>query len=679
MIHFKQNVRKVMARDIAAALRPRVPMAPSQWAAANLIVPDGPRAGQAFDLSLTPYLAEPLDMLGPDSAANEIAVMKSAQTGFTLLLIALIGHLVDRSPCRAMVIQPTTDAVSQFNREKLDPAIKNSRALRGKIASQTSRSSRRLHHLFEEVSRRFAHFGDRHLGGGSAIEDRPRALARRDRPISGRSRRPGRPARKISDGSLISFLASGDWKKVDISTPTIKGASKIERRYEQGDQRRWHVPCTACGSEFVFEFPNFRFEAAFPHKAFCVAPCCGSIVENHEKLGLVRKGRWVAGAPRPGSFPSYHLDALASPFVPWDEIAKAYVAAGDSPERLKTFWNLWLGLPFEIRGDAPDHVKLMERREDGLPRGHVPPRGLILVAAADVQMRGIWVEIVAFAPNRESWVVEAFYCDGSTEGAGLLSDPPDCGNAFTLMLHKTIGREFPDAFGRMRKLDALGIDSGYRSHVVYATVRKNQLLHPSTGQDVVHALDGRDGWGKPPIGAPALVDIDLAGHRVKRGVKIWPVGTWALIGALYSDLRKDGLRSGAESDPPGYCHFPSWLDEGFFRQITSEYLAEETFKGRARKFWKLRASERDNHFLDCRIYNMALAEHLGLSSLTADEWAVLAKERGMPPAELPTLFAAARKDGGAPPPPASLAGAEDRRAELAETLKRLGKLNARIN
>jgi hypothetical protein len=28
-------------------------------------------------------------------------------------------------------------------------------------------------------------------------------------------------------------------------------------------------------------------------------------------------------------------------------------------------------------------------------------------------------------------------------------------------------RDWPDAFGRRRKLDALGIDSGYQSHAVY--------------------------------------------------------------------------------------------------------------------------------------------------------------------------------------------------------------------
>ena len=136
----KINERALVFRNWAREMRSAAPVAPSIWAAQNLIVPDGPQAGRRFDLSLTPHIAEPLDMLGPDSTVNEIAVMKSAQTGFTLLLIALIGHLVDRSPCRVMVVQPTDAAVSEFNREKLDPAIKATAALRRKVEPQSPRA-----------------------------------------------------------------------------------------------------------------------------------------------------------------------------------------------------------------------------------------------------------------------------------------------------------------------------------------------------------------------------------------------------------------------------------------------------------------------------------------------------------------------------------------------------------
>ena len=522
------NARALVGRTFAEALRPPDGSTPSQWAARHLVVPDGPKAGRPFDLILAPYLGEPLDMLGPDSPVNEIAVMKSAQSGFTLLLLALLGYLIDRAPCRVMLVQPTSDAVSDFNREKLDPAIRASPSLRRKVAEQTSRSSEGS----TTYSKRFP-------GGSVTLAISTSAADLRSKTVKVLLRDEidqypddldgqGSPI-KISDGRLISFLASADWKKCDISTPTIKGGSKIEERYEAGDQRRWHVPCPHCDGEFVFEFgTNFRFEMAHPYRAHYVAPCCGAIIAATEKLDLVARGRWIATEPRPGAFPSYHFDAFASPFVPWDAIAAEFVSAGDDPQKLKTFHNLWLGLPYEVRGDAPDHVRLLERCEDGLPRGHVPPRGLILVAAADVQVRGIWAEVKAFAPNRESWVVDAFYVDGSTESPGSLDDAPDSGNAFSLMLHKTVGREFQEAFGRTRKLDALGIDSGFRSHVVYATVRANQRLNPNTGNDSLFALDGRDGWSKPPIGTPSLVDINLAGARIRRGVKLWPVGTCRL-------------------------------------------------------------------------------------------------------------------------------------------------------
>lgn len=630
-LQFSRSALEVVAEAFAGVISPPVPLPPSRWASENLVVPDGPQAGAPWDLDLTPYIREPLDALGPDSGVNQIAAMKSAQTGFTTLLIAAIGHSIDRDPCRMMVVQPTDAALSDFNRDKLQPAIESTKILRAKVAPQTSRSA--------EGSTTYS---KKYPGGSLTLAIATSAADLRSKTIKKLLRDEidqypddldgqGDPL-EISDGRLMSFLASGDWKKVDISTPTIKGGSKIEARYLAGDQRRWHVPCPHCGDQFVFEFgPYFRFERNFPHRAHYVAPCCGSIIEPHERTSLVRRGKWVATAPRSGTFPSYHFDALSSPFVPWDEIAKANVSAGDDPLKLKTFWNLWLGLPYEIKGDAPDHARLLERREEGLTRGHVPPRGLMLVGAADVQMRGIWVEITAFASDRQNWTVDAFYIDGGTESAE--------DGAFERLAAQTIDREFPDAFGRTRKLDAFAIDTGYRTHVVYSWARKQQRLHDITGRDVILAVDGREGWGRPAIGTPTLVDIDLAGQKVRKGARLWPVGTWPLKGAFYADLRKEGVRSGAAADPAGYCHFGTWLDETYFRQLTAEYLTDEVFRGKVKRVWKVKSSERDNHFLDCRVYNMAVAEYLGLSSLTEDEWAQIARLRGLPEdAWRPSLF-----------------------------------------
>lgn len=650
----------IVAAALAAILAPPARITPTAWAQANLNVPDGPRAGEAWSPKLTPYIVEPLDMLGPESPVNEIAVMKSAQTGFTTLLIAAIGHSIDLDPCRMMLVQPTDGALSDFNREKLQPAIDRSPALAAKVEPQRSRSGEGS----TTYSKKYPGGSLTMAIGSSAADLRSKTIKKLFRDeidewpddLDGQ----GDPL-KLSDKRQLSFLAQGDWKRVDISTPTVKGASKIERRYEAGDRRRWHVPCPHCAAEFVFEYgANFRHEPTFPFKAFYVAPCCGAVIRPHEREGIVRKGRWIATDPKPGAYPSYHFDALSSPFVPWDEIAREAIEAADEPLRLKVFHNTMLGLPFEVRGDAPGHDVLLARREDYGPRGQIPARGLVLTAAADIQMRGIWFEVVAWGANRESWVVEAKYLDGAT-------DAPD-GEAFEL-LKRELARDWPDAFGASRKLDALGVDSGYRSHVVYAWRRDNDRMHPDTGQSVVLALDGRDGWGRPAIGTPSLVDIDLAGRKLKKGGRLWPVGTWPLKAAFYSDVAKTGIAGGAAEDPPGYCHFGKWQDEVYFRQVTAEYLADETLRGKPRRVWKIRASERDNHFLDCRVYNMALAEYLGLSAWTPAEIAQLSKKRGLP-TDAPPLFA--RPLAAAAP----AAPVVDENAAVDEKLKRLMRLQA---
>ena len=70
-----------------------------------------------------------------------------------------------------MVVQPTDAAVSEFNREKLDPAIKATAALRRKVEPQTPRAGEGSHDLFEEVSGRFADVGDLDQRSRPQVED----------------------------------------------------------------------------------------------------------------------------------------------------------------------------------------------------------------------------------------------------------------------------------------------------------------------------------------------------------------------------------------------------------------------------------------------------------------------------------------------------------------------------
>ncbi len=636
----------LVAGGLAQIIQPQAPVAPSKWAAEHVVLPDGEYASQKIDLSRTPHIVEPLDMLGPESPVNEIGVMKCAQSAFTTMLLCAIGHSIDRDPCDMMVVQPTDGALTDFNSTKLNRLIERTEILGGKggkILPQTSRSAAGS-----------TTFEKKYPGGALnlALASSPAQLRMKtikkafcdevdeyEDDLEGQ----GDPLKLIA-GRQMSFLAAGTWKRAYVSTPTVKGVSKIADIYERGDQRRWHVPCPHCRSRFVFEWrspydpssPGLKFKKTFPHEAYYVTPCCGVVIERWQKIELYRSGEWRATQPGPGRFPTYHFDALASPFVPWDEIAKEFVGAGDDPTKLKAFWNLFLGLPYDVAGDAPDHELLMQRREDYEP-GRVPAGALLISAFADVQMRGIYVEVVAWAPDQQSWTIFADYLDGAT------TDVDDGAFARLTELYQ---RRWPDAFGNAWQLDEIGVDSGYRTDVVYEWTRR----HPGA-----KSTKGIDGWSKVPLGLASDQDIDYRGRRIKGGAKLRAIGTWPLKSKFYTYVALTPTAQGsALVYPPGYCHFGRFLDEGYFKQITAEFLDEETYRGRVRKIWKPRGS-RENHFLDCRVGNLAISNAYFVG-LAPDDWARRARERGVP-ADLtePDLFNPLSRSAAAAaaPPPAA--------------------------
>jgi phage terminase large subunit GpA-like protein len=637
----------IMADVFAELFDPGEDVTPAEWAANNLVVPDGPRAGELFSIELTPYLVEPLNFWADSCPDNKDVVRKSKQTGFTTLAIAACGYTADVEPCDVFLIEPTQENLSDFVGEKLQRAIDGSKTLQKKIRGQTSRSNKGS----TTYSKRYA--------GGSLLM----GIATSTADLRGKTRKKvirdeaseypddlggqGSPHDMIT-GAYESFLASGDYKDLSISTPVVKGACYIDREFEAGDQRFWHVRCPHCCKATLAEIKavaagaanvtealtkmgvfyftpapdRFCFNKTYPYEAHYVTPCCGSIVHSWQRNDLVRAGigtaddgevlGWLATAPGPGKHRSRHFDALSSPFVPWDIIAKRIVEAGQDPAKLKTLSNLTFGLAHDMRGEAPDHEMLMARRVEG-KLGHIPPGFLLLTIAADVQKRGIYVEVLAHAPDQQTWPIYIDYLDGPTV---------DVDDGAFVALTELYRREWPDAYGNRWRFDEFVIDANYHTDAVYEWSRR----HPG-----VKAIKGADGWRRVPLGVATDQDVDYKGKKVKGGAKLRLVGTWDLKSKLYEYLARAPVIEGSSVVyPPGYCHFANFLDDSYFRQLTAEYLDDEIYKGRPRKIWKQHGGNAPNHYLDCRVYNMAGADAY-FSAFTADDWAERAKERGIPP------------------------------------------------
>ena len=177
----------------------------------------------------------------------------------------------------------------------------------------------------------------------------------------------------------------------------------------------------------------------------------------------------------------------------------------------------------------------------------------------------------------------------------------------------------------LRKIEALAVDSGYRP---------TQVLEWCRRRPNAYAIKGMPGRGVAAISPPVRKSVNKRGKRKRHGSAMsWPVGTWALKAEFYGNLHKTGLRSGEATDPPGYCHFHMDLGEEYFQQLTAEYFSQKMVKGKLHEEWMPRREH--NHFLDCRIYAMAMAEHLGISRLTKSQWAALrAKHEPATPVDL---------------------------------------------
>lgn len=633
----------LVAGALASILQPPYVTLPSAWAQKNLVVADGPRAGSRWDPMLTPLLVPVLDALAPGSPWNKVALRKSAQVGATGIGIAWMGAIIAMAPASAMVIFPTVSTVMDYNREKLTPTIQASPALRQRVREQNSRSARgstALNKVFTGGSIVLT-------GANSSADLRSKTVKYQHRdevdewPLDLEGQ--GDPE-VLADARFIAFHATGDYLAFISSTPTIKGRSRIDDAYEAGDQRNWFVACPQCGHEQKLVFGGadvvhgLKFAKHPPYNAHYV--CCsgnGCVIDHTQKAAMIRGGHFVAENPA-GLYPSFHVDALSSLLTTWDKIAEAFLAAKDNPSKLKAFVNTWLGQSWEERGEAPEWKLLLMRRET-YPRGVLPVGALLLTLAVDVQGNGLFYEVVGWGADRQSWSLDVGFLEGDT------ADPE---GPVWAELTRLSERRYADAYGNTWPVDQIGVDAGFNTEAVKNWVR---------GRPKAKALKGMPGWYLPPLGTPAKVDVTFRGKKRKRGALIWPVGTWSLKAEFYALLRKEPPTDGAEASPSGFVHMAEHNDERYCRQVVAETLKERESRGRIVKEW---VATGDNHFHDCRIYNMALMIHLA-GNWTDDQWRQLAQQRGVKPVSQRELFTVAVTDEAKALPDASPQTAKPRR------------------
>lgn len=625
---------------IAASAKPAPALTVSQWAAQEREVAaesGSPYPGK-WDNERVPYLVEVMDTCGMDDPARSVVILASAQSAKSEAVLNAIGHTICQNPVPILVMLPSLDEVSKYNAHKLQVAIDATPALRVRVKETVSRDETGSTTSFKKF--RGGYLRIVNAGSSKALQMISAAYRVYEEPT-------GYPADVDGRGDPISQAdaRSKAWKErgekaILVGTPGTKGQCRVSAAYETSDQRRFYVPCPQCGAYQVLRPDNLRHASELPpHGAYFACAAAGCVIDQAEKAAMVARGAWIRTYPSedaanpapPAHFPAAELDAWRartaghrqpgfawwqaySPFVSWDDTVAEQLGAAGDPRKLKVLWQQAYGEAWEELGEAPPAERLLERRQKWQPR-RLAAGVLFLTGAVDVQ--GDRLEWAVYGWDRK--------LGGYTIDRGVIAGDPTT-EAPWAALDQMVGTRYHDAWGKPWPVDVWGVDAGYLSQNVYRYV----LRHAHSGR--VRALDGRSGWRLPAIGSPKTVDVDWDGRKLG-GVQLWPVGTWDLKSELYGKLKLTLEGPNAVGVwPAGAMWFDQSCDQGFFEQLTAEFLTDvERRSGYVEKAWvKIKGRRNEQH--DLAVYALALARHAS-DPLTDAEWATLASERLGPAAE----------------------------------------------
>ena len=255
-------------QSLADGLTPDPLMTVAEWAD-NYRILSGRAAAEAgrYRTSRTPYMREIMENLSPSSPVERVVFMKAAQTGATEAGNNFIGFVIHQAPGPILAVQPTVELAKRNSQQRIDPLIDDSEALRKIVAPARSRDSGNT-----VLAKRFP-------GGQLVLTGANSATGLRSMPARYvfLDEVDAYPGDVDGEGDPIALAEArtatfGHRKKLFlVSTPTIKGLSRIEREYEASDQRRYFVPCPQCGAMQWLQFERLRWRRGSPRPHTTIA------------------------------------------------------------------------------------------------------------------------------------------------------------------------------------------------------------------------------------------------------------------------------------------------------------------------------------------------------------------------------------------------------------------------
>jgi phage terminase large subunit GpA-like protein len=607
---------------ILAASRPRERLTVSRWADKNrwLSSKQGGEPGR-WRTSRNPILGEIMDALSLYSPVREMVIMKSSQRGITEAVVNWLGYIIDHAPSPTMVFMPTLESRDTWKVQKLNPLFVETQCIREILGGLRSRDTANSKELIDFPG------GILFLAGGNSpnsyaqksvanlvmddLDRFPEEIGKEGDPVA------------LARGRLKAFPRS---KLVLISTPTIKGASLIEREFEDSDQRRYHLPCPQCGEFQFLKWSHVQSDIA-KRTAWYECEHCAHHIEEHYKPQMLDSAKWIATVPE-NPRRGYHVDDLAAPIglgPTWLEMVREFAGIGDDLGKRQTFINTKLGETWRDETSSLKPHELAKRMEDTAMRT-IPIGCLALSVGVDTQDQWLALTTLGWGANH-LWIVDYSEIKGDTTNREVWDE-------LEMYLHTPL----KNSFGRAIRIRAAGVDSrGHRGEQVKQFVTRSSLRIP------VFSVQGSTArLGRPIAVNPSFPDRNRKGKPLVGGYALWNVGTEYCKSFLLKRLVADEPHAPEDR----VIRFPAGLDDDYFNGLLSEYY--DPIK--KRYLPKKGAHHKRNEPLDTLVYAWAIGDHKQIAlgkyrngRVDPHYWARLAQilEAPLPPEGAPAPVPAA--------------------------------------
>lgn len=575
--------RELMASACARNLRPRERLTVSQWADKYRML-SSKQAGEMgrWRTSRNPMLREIMDCLSVHSPVREISVMKSSQVGVTEMSVNWIGYIIEHAHYPAMVLMPTLESRDTWKAQKLNPLLTETQCVKDILGGIRSRDAANSKDMIDYPG------GILFLAGGNS----PNSYAQKSVRFLMLDDLDRFPITVGEEGDPVELARSRvksfpRYKILLASTPTLKGASLIEREYESGDMRRYHVECPHCGERMVMRWSNIKANSMLT-EAWYQCEANGCCIEEHHKPAMLAGGVWIPEKPEVKNRRSYHISALYAPIglgPSWLDLMIQFKRIHKDPQQLKTFINSNLGESWE---DQTDKLKSNDiaKRAGGYTIGTIPPGCLAITMGIDTQDKWIEYTRLGWGAEGRHWIIDQGQIVGDTASAPAWNE-----------LEAEIHKPMINSYGQSMRLVAAAIDSrGHRTEQV-----KDFVMRTSLKVRVYSVQGSTTRIGRAIAQSGSYPNKNRNNKVLRHGYCVWNVGTEHCKDFIFANLAADGERSDTER----VFHFPEGLEDAYYDGVLSETYDPE----KKRYVQRLGTRYKRNEPLDTLVYGWAIGHH----------------------------------------------------------------------